>query len=166
MSGNRTRKIDFKEPALTASGAVGKSGLEFLRDIVAGKVPPPPLHATLGFQLVDVADGVARCELIPGEHLYGLSNTVQGGLAATLLEIAMNAAVTTVLDTATSSTTASLSVNLTRAITGRIANVVAEGWVVHRGRRLVTAEGRLTDAQGRLLAHASATCLLGERPST
>ena len=67
MSGNRTRKVDFQDPALTASGAVGKSGLDFLRDIVAGKVPAPPLHATLGFQLVDVADGVARAHGVEAE---------------------------------------------------------------------------------------------------
>jgi uncharacterized protein (TIGR00369 family) len=163
MSGNRTRKVDFQEPALTFGAAAGKSGLEFLQSIVAGKIPAPPLHATLGLQLVQVGDGVARCELVPGDHLYGPSNAVQGGLAATLLEVAMSAAATSVLDVATACTTANLNVNVTRAITGRIAKVLVEGWVVHRGSRLITLEGRLSDADGRLLAHGSATCLVVER---
>jgi uncharacterized protein (TIGR00369 family) len=163
MSGNRIRKIEFSEPALTSAGAAGKSGLEFLRAIVAGTIPAPPLHATLGLQVVAVADGTARCELVPGEHLYGTSNAVQSGVAATLLEVAMSAAVTTVLDAGTSCTIGNINVNFTRAITGRISKVLIEGWVVHRGSRLVTVEGRLSDVEGRLLGHGSATFLLAER---
>lgn len=165
MSANRTRKVDFQEPALTAAGALGKTGIEFLRDILEGRVPAPPLHATIGFELAEVSDGVARYRLIPGEHLYGMANAVQSGLSATLLEAAMSAAVMTVLDAVTSHSTASLSMQATRAITGRTGKVIAEGWVVHRGSRLVTAEGRLLDDQGRLFAHGSGSYLLVERPT-
>jgi uncharacterized protein (TIGR00369 family) len=163
MGGKRTRTIEFDDPELTTAGAVGKPGIEFLREQIAGTVPSAPLQATLGFQLVEVSDGFARFELSPGEHLYGPTSVVHGGVAATLLESAMGAAVMTTLDAATGHTTAMLTVHLTRAITARTVKVSAEGWVVHRGSRLVTAEGRLTDEQGRLLAHGSATCALVER---
>jgi uncharacterized protein (TIGR00369 family) len=163
MSGTRTRTIDFQDPSLTASGALGKTGIEFLRDIIAGKVPAAPLEATLGFSLVDVQDGFARFELMPGEHLFNPMNAVHGGVSATLLDSAMGAAVMTTLNAATGYTTATLTVHLTRAITLRTSKVIAEGWVVHRGSRLVTAEGRLNDAEGRLLAHGSATCAISER---
>jgi acyl-coenzyme A thioesterase PaaI-like protein len=69
----------------------------------------------------------------------------------------------TTLDALTSPTTATITVHVTRAITTRIAKVLCEGWVVHRGSRMVTTEGRLNDDQGRLLAHASATYALGPR---
>jgi uncharacterized protein (TIGR00369 family) len=164
MGGTKTRTVDLHDPALTASGAVGKKGIEFLRDIIAGKVPPAPLQLTLGFELVEVQDGFARFQMVPGDHLYGPLNAAHGGVAATLLDSAMGAAVLSVLDAVTGCATAGLTVHLTRAITSRTEKVVAEGWVVHRGSRLVTAEGRLTDAQGRLLAHGSATCALVERP--
>ena len=164
MGETRTRTIDFQDPSLTASGAVGKTGLEFLREIVAGKVPAAPLQATLGFVLVSVQDGFARYELVPGEHLFGAMNAVHGGLVATLLDAAMGAAVMTTLDAVTGCSTATLNVHFTRAITLRTSRVSAEGWVVHRGSRLVTAEGRLNDAEGRLLAHGSATCTISERP--
>jgi uncharacterized protein (TIGR00369 family) len=164
MSETRTRTIDFQDPSLTASGAVGKTGLEFLRDVISGKVPAAPLQATLGFSLVSVQDGFARIELVPGEHLFGPMNAVQSGLAATLLEAAMGAAVMTTLDAVTGYSTATLIIHSTRAITLRTSKVIAEGWVVHRGSRLVTAEARLNDADGRLLAHGSATCAISERP--
>jgi uncharacterized protein (TIGR00369 family) len=166
MSGSKTRSVEFQDPALTASGAVGKRGIEFLRDIIAGKLAAPPIQATLGFELLEVQDGFARFQLLPGEHLYGWQNAVHGGVAAALLDAAMGAAVMTVLDASVGHASAGLTVHLTRAITSRAGKVLAEGWVVHRGSRLVTTEGRLTDDQGRLLAHGSATAALVERPAT
>jgi uncharacterized protein (TIGR00369 family) len=163
MAGKLTRSFDFDEPGVTAAAALAKPGIEFLNDIIAGKVPAAPLQATLGFELVEVSDGFARFQLVPGEHLYGPTNAVHGGVAATLLDSAMGTAVMTTLDAATAYTTATLTVHLTRAITSRTVKVTAEGWVVHRGSRMVTAEGRLNDKQGRLLAHGSATCALVER---
>ena len=38
--------------------------------------------------------------------------------------------------------------------------VLAEGKVIHGGRQAAVAEGRLTDEVGRLLAHATTTCLV------
>jgi uncharacterized protein (TIGR00369 family) len=144
---------------------VVRPGIELLREIIAGKQAAPPLHATLGLKLLEVKDGFARFEMPRGEHLSGSQGTLPGGVAAALLDAAMGAAVTTVLDAQTGYATATLSVHTTRAITARAGKVFAEGWVVHRGSRLVTSEGRLTDEQGRLLAHGSATSSLVERPA-
>jgi uncharacterized protein (TIGR00369 family) len=163
MGGKRTRTVEFDDPQLTATGGVGKSGIEFLRELIAGTVPAAPLQATLGLQLMEVSDGFARFELTPGEHLYNLVGVVSGGVSGAILDAAMGGAVMTTLDAATGYTTATLTTHLTRAINARTVKVTAEGWVVHRGSRLVTAEGRLTDEQGRLLAHGSATCALVER---
>jgi uncharacterized protein (TIGR00369 family) len=163
MGGKRTRTVDFDDPSAAASAAEGKSGIELLRELIAGKLPPAPIQATLGMQLSEVSDGFAKLVLEPGEHLYGSFNVVHGGVTATLLDAAMGAAVLTTLDASTGSSTVTLNVHLTRAVTSRMARVVAEGWVVHRGRRLVTAEARLNDEQGRLLAHGSATYSLTER---
>ena len=166
MSGSKTRSVEFQDPALTASGAAGKRGIEFLRELIAGKVPAPPLHLALGCELLEVKDGFARFQLLPDEHLYGWQNAVHSGIAAALLDVAMGAAVMSVLDASTGYTSAGLTVHYTRSITARSGKVFAEGWVVHRGSRLVTLEGRLTDEQDRLLSHGSATASLVERPAT
>lgn len=142
---------------------MARSGIELLREVIAGKLAAPPIHATLGLELVEVQDGFARLQALPAEKLYGWQDAVHSGIAAALLDAAMAVAVTSVLDESTSSTTAGLNVHLTRAITARAGKLQAEGWVVHRGSRLVTLEGRLTDEQGRLLAHGSATAALVER---
>ncbi len=144
----------------------GQTGIGLLHDAIAGKLPAGPLLATLGCELVEVSDGFARFELLPSAALYSPAHAVHGGVLATVLDAAMGAAVLTTLDAASGYTTATLTVQLTRAISPRTAKMTAEGWVVHRGSRLVTAEGRVKDEQGRLLAHGSATCALIERPSS
>ncbi len=163
MRGTRTRTTHFDEPSLIASAGVGKPGIEFLRELISGATPPAPIQATLGFEIVEVTDGFAKAELVPGEHLYGAFNAVHGGVASSLLDSVMAAAVVTTLDALTLPTTATLTVHFTRPMTTRMAKVLCEGWVVHRGSRLVTAEGRLNDDQGRLLAHGSATYALSPR---
>lgn len=140
--------------------------MELLRGLIEGEVPPAPIQATLGMELLEVTDGFAKLGLEPGEHLYGSFNAVHGGVTATLLDAAMGAAVLTTLDAATGCSTVTLSVHFTRAITSRMSRVVVEGWVVHRGSRLVTAEARLNDEQGRLLGHGSGTYALNERATS
>jgi uncharacterized protein (TIGR00369 family) len=163
MSGTRTRTVDFEDPAALLAAAQGKLGIDVLRELSSGKAPAAPIQVTLGFDLVDVQDGFASFQCIPGEHLFGATGAVHGGVAATLLDSAMGAAVMTTLDAATGYATANLNLHLTRSISLRTGRMIVEGWVVHRGSRLVTAEARLNDEQGRLLAHGTATYLLTER---
>jgi uncharacterized protein (TIGR00369 family) len=85
---------------------------------------------------------------------------VHGGYACTLLDSAMGCAVMTTLDERSAYTTARLAVQLVRPITIATGPVLAEGRVVHRGSRVATAEGRLVDEAGKLLAHATTTCLI------
>ena len=163
MSGTRTRTVDFEGPAALLAAARDKAGIDVLRELSSGKLPAAPIQVTLGFDLVEVQDGVAKFQCIPGEHLFGATGAVHGGVTATLLDSAMSAAVMTTLDAATGHATANLNVHLTRSISLRTGRMIVEGWVVHRASRLVTAEARLNDEQGRLLAHGTATYALTER---
>jgi uncharacterized protein (TIGR00369 family) len=159
----RTRKVTWADPSATAAGVRNRTGLEFLAAIVNGAVPAAPIQATLGFELVAVEPGMARFRLVPGEHHFNPMNSVHGGVACTLLDSAMSSAVMTTLDERTGYSTADLTVHLTRPIHLDTGIVTAEGRVLHRGKRVATAEGRLTDVDGRLLAHATTTCVLMER---
>jgi uncharacterized protein (TIGR00369 family) len=163
MTTDRTLTVRWDDPMTTARGAAGRTGLEFLRAIIHGAVPPAPIQATMGFDLIEASEGLARFRGTPAEHLYNPMGGVHGGVACTLLDSAMGSAVMTTLDAATGYVTADLTVHLTRPISVRTGPIVAEGRVVHRGSRVATAEGRLVDAQGKLLAHATATCLLVPR---
>jgi uncharacterized protein (TIGR00369 family) len=163
MSERRTRTVTWHDPIETAQGAAGRTGLAFLKAIMAGTLRPAPIQATLGFDLVFAEPGIVRFRLVPGEHLYNPMNGVHGGVACTLLDSAMGSAVMSTLDERSAYTTADILVHLTRPVGVKTGPVVAEGRVLHRGSRVATAEGRLTDEEGRLLGHATTTCLLLER---
>jgi uncharacterized protein (TIGR00369 family) len=158
----RTRHVTWQDPLATARGAAGRTGLAFLKAILEGSIPPAPIQATLGFDLIAAEEGLARFRMMPGEHLYNPMNGVHGGIACTLLDSAMGSAVMTTLDEKTGYSTVDIIVHLTRPISTTTGPIVAEGRVVHRGSRVATAEGRLT-ADGRLVAHATTTCILIDR---
>jgi uncharacterized protein (TIGR00369 family) len=136
------------------------TGLEMLRAICDGRVPQPPISPTLGFEIVAADEGAVRFVGRPTAALYNPMGQVHGGWACTLLDSAMGSAVMTTLDAATGYTTTQLTVYLTGAIGADTGPVVCEGRIVHRGRRVATADARLTDERGRLLAHGTTSCLL------
>ena len=86
--------------------------------------------------------------------------TVHGGLTATLLDGCMGLAIQSMLDKGIGSTTLEFKISLVRAITLETGRIRAEGRVLNCGRRVGTAEGCVTDAKGRLLAHGTTTCLI------
>lgn len=136
------------------------SGLEFLRAIVDGRLPAPPITRTLNFQLAVVEEGRAVFQGKPGFAHYNPIGSVHGGWAATLLDSCMSCAVQTTLPKGFGYTTLEFKINLTRAITEETGPVEAEGTVVRSGKRVGLAEGRLLDGNRKLLATGSATCLI------
>ena len=141
--------------------AAGRSGLELLQDVFGGKLPPPPIAATLRFVGTEASEGHAVFIGDPDESLYNPIGVVHGGFAMTLLDSAMGCAIHTTLGAGEAYTTLETKVNFTRPITVDTGRVRCEGTVVHRGARVATAEGRLVaEATGKLLAHGSTTCLV------
>jgi uncharacterized protein (TIGR00369 family) len=137
-----------------------RSGLDFLRGIIEGTLPQPPITATLGYRLVAAAPGFAAFEGEPEWRHYNPLGSVHAGFAETLLDSCMACAVHTTVEKGFGYTTLELKVNLVRAITDKTGKVRAEGRVLHAGRRTATAEGKLFDAGGTLLAHGTTTCLI------
>jgi len=157
----RTRVVTWEDPAPAAQAAVAMTGLEYMRAIVSGELPPPPIGALLDIAPVEVEVGRAVCEGRPGEQHYSPIGFVHGGYVATLLDSALGCAVHSTLPAGVGYTTLSLEVKFVRSVTREIERVRAVAEVVHRGRRQATAEARLTDAEtGKLLAHATSTCLI------
>jgi len=137
------------------------SGLELLQGIVQGTYPAPPIQATLGFTLDEVQEGRAVFSAPVAEAHYNPMSTLHGGVAATLLDSAMGCAVHSTLPPGVAYTTLEFKVNFIRPATAATGRIAAEGTLVHRGSRVATAEGRLVAVDdGRLLAHATATCLI------
>jgi uncharacterized protein (TIGR00369 family) len=136
------------------------SGLEFMRGILEGRFPPPPIAAALKFELVEVEQGRAVFEGTPDFGFYNPIGSVHGGYAATLLDSCMGCAVHTALPAGQAYTTLEFKINYVRGMTDQTGRVRAEGRVIHPGNRAATAEGHLYDARGKLLAHGTTTCLI------
>ena len=160
----RTRTVTWKDFREGLASARTRSGLDYLRAIAQGELPAPPFAELLGFGLIEVREGRAVFTVEPGEHHYNPIGTVHGGLAATLLDSAMGCAVHSTLPVGASYTTLDLNVSFVRPIAHDTGTLTCTGEIVHVGGRVATAQGRLTDAQGKLYAHGVTTCMVF-RPS-
>jgi uncharacterized protein (TIGR00369 family) len=136
------------------------SGLEFLRRIIEGRLPRPPITETLGFDVAEVSPGFALFTMTPQFRHYNPIGTVHGGVAATLLDSCMSCAVQTTIEAGLGYTTLEIKVNMVRPITETTGPIRAEGRSLHTGRRSATAEGKILDAGGTLLAHGTTTCII------
>ena len=158
---SRSRTITWEDPLEALAAAEGMSGVEFLRAIGEGRIPRPPMAELMGFEGVEVEEGRAVFAVVPQEFHYNPIGVVHGGLAMTLLDSAMGCAVQTTLPRGSGYTTLEAKVNFARPITGDTGRVVCEANVIHRGRTVATAEGRVfAQETGKLLAHGTATCLV------
>jgi uncharacterized protein (TIGR00369 family) len=148
--------------SLAAEVAVEPTGLEQLQALISGDRRPGIIE-TLDLDFVEIEEGRAVFEGVPGLHAYNPIGTVHGGYAATLLDSACGCAVQSKLTGRQGFTTLELKVAYHRAITAKTGRVRAEGRVVSIGRRAAFAEATLKDADGRLLASATSTLLVFER---
>ena len=139
-------------------------GLEFVRAMFEGKLPSPPI-----MQNVEPFDSTAEAghvvfHSVPGFRHYNPIGSVHGGYAAILLDSAMGLAVQTTLPAGTGYTTLEFKISFIRGMSKDTGVIRTEGKVLNAGRRAATAEARITDANGKLLAHATTTCLVFEIP--
>jgi uncharacterized protein (TIGR00369 family) len=144
-----------------AAAARELPGIDAIRAIAEGELPPPPIASLLNFELALVEPGHVVFAIEPAEWMYNPIGSVHGGVAATLLDSSLGCAVHTVLDAGAQYTTTDLHVRYVRALTADTGRVLADSRVVHVGRKLATAEGRLyAEADEKLFAHATTSCLI------
>ena len=138
------------------------SGLEFVRGLADGTLPLNMIAKTLGYDIVEAEAGRIVVTAEPTADHLNPAGTVHGGLAATMLDSCMGLAIRSMLDKGFAQTTLEFKISLLRPITPQTGLVKAEGKVITCGRRVGTAEGKLTDKDGRALAHGTTTCLIFE----
>lgn len=157
----RMRTIQWDDPAATAEAGLALSGLEYFTAIARGDLAPPPIMALMRLRGVEFSEGRAVFAVEPGEDHYNPIGVVHGGLALTILDSAMGCAVHTTLPAGTGYTSLEVKVNFVRAVRAGDGRLLAEAKVLHRGGRVATAEARLTrEADGKLVAHGSTTCMI------
>jgi uncharacterized protein (TIGR00369 family) len=136
------------------------SGLEFVKGLASGALPLNTIAQTLGYGVAEAEVGRVVITVDPTDAHLNPWGTVHGGLTATILDSCMGLAIQSTLEKGIGSTTLEFKISLIRAITPETGQITAEGKVLNCGRRVGTAEGRITDTKGRLLAHGTTTCLI------
>ena len=139
------------------------TGLEFVQGLADGTLPLNTIAETLGYDIVEAESGRVVVTAEPRDNHLNPAGTVHGGLAATMLDSCMGLAIQSLLGKGTGSTTLEFKISFVRPITPGTGPIRAVGTVINCGRRIGTAEGRITDDKGRLLVHGTTTCLIFER---
>ncbi len=140
------------------------SGLEFVRGLFDGTLPAAPIMQPIEPFGLEAEKGRVSFSSRPLLRHYNPIGSVHGGYAATLLDSAMSLAVQSTLDKGWGYTTLEFKISFIRAITADNGPIRSEGWIINAGRRIATAEGHIKDEKGRVLSHATTTCLVFELP--
>ena len=157
----RTRTITWQDPVASAAVGAEMAGLDYVRAIRSGEIPPPPIAVVMNFSIELLEEGRAAFVGEPGEEHYNPIGVVHGGYASTILDSALGCAVHTTCPAGVGYTSQTLEVKYLRPITRDTGPVRAEAIVVHRGRRNAVSEAKLTAADsGKLLASGTSTCLI------
>lgn len=154
------RTYTWHDPAPIAEAAGSRSGLELLRALADGTLPPPPIGSTVGMEMESVEEGCVVFTLAPALFQYNPIGSVHGGIYATLLDSACGCAVHSTLPAGTGYTSLDLAVKFLRRIDTDTGRVRCTGRVVHAGGRTALARAEIVDERGRLLAEATSSCLI------
>ncbi len=159
--GIRTRTISWSDPLASAAAGAQMAGIDYVRAVQSGDIPPPPIAVVMNFSIVELDEGRAVFEGEPGEEHYNPIGVVHGGYASTILDSALGCSVHTTLPVGVGYTSQTLEVKYLRPITRDTGFVRCEASVVHRGRKTATSEARLLAKEsGKLLATGTSTCLI------
>ncbi len=157
---SRTRTIEWSDPSIIGRASRQMNGLDMLRAIARGELPRPPVHSLNEIVITSAEIGRVALRMTPQECHYNPMSIVHGGVLSTLLDSAMGFAVQSRLPAAAGYTTLDLQVRFVRPVSIATGEISAEGRVVHFGGTVVTAEGEIKDSAGRIMAHATTSCLI------
>jgi uncharacterized protein (TIGR00369 family) len=161
MSVGRSRTYTWEDPTALRDAGAAMTGLEFIKAVFEGQLPPPPIAATMDFTGAEAEEGRVTFVGEPAEFHYNPIGVVHGGFAMTLLDSALACAVQTTLAQGEGYTSLETSVNFVRPITSETGRVRCVATILHKGGRIATAEGKLiAEKTGKLLAHGTTTCLI------
>jgi uncharacterized protein (TIGR00369 family) len=136
------------------------AGLDFLKRLADGSLPAPPFAGETDIWIVEAERGRVLFQATPSKRFYNPLGTVHGGWISTLLDSAMGCAVHSLLGAGQAYTTVDMTVSFVRPVFEKTGKLTCEGKIIHAGGRIATAEGRVWDEVGTLIAHGSETCLV------
>jgi uncharacterized protein (TIGR00369 family) len=161
----RSRTFTWTDPAATAAWVGTSSGLEMLQAMRDGRLPAPPILQLVGATGFDAEEGKVTVYMPAAEFHYNPLGSVHGGVIATLLDTAAGCTVHSTLPAGVGYTSLDLMTRFIKPVTVNSGTLRCEGAIISRGRRTAVAESHLYDERGKLLAHATSTCLIFDLPT-
>ncbi|MBL8779660.1 MAG: PaaI family thioesterase [Alphaproteobacteria bacterium] len=159
------RTYRWADPTEIMAAAQGQSGLDLMRAMAEGRVPPPPVGSLIGVNGFTAEKGKVTMGFDPAEFHYNALGTVHGGVIATVIDMVLGSAVHSTLKAGQGFTTLTLELKYHRAVTAKSGRLTAVAEVVTRGREIVTAEAKLIDKNDRLFANATSTLMILKLPN-
>lgn len=160
MAATRSKTVSWSDPAISAAARPGLSGLEFLRAILDGTLPRPPIAALFGMVMSEIEPGRVVFECEPDESAYNPIGLVHGGLVCTLADTVAACAVQTTLEAGVGYTSIDLNVSFIRPVTTASGVLRATGQIRKPGRRVAYSSAEIVDGAGKLVATATTSCLI------
>ena len=164
-SAQHTKTISWVDPRPQAAQALTMTGLDYLRAMMDGTIPPPPIASHINLEMLDATPGVAIMAATPDDSHYNPIGSVHGGFVCTALDSAAGCAVQTTLPAGTGYTSLEIKVNYLRAVSATTGALTVVGTVTKPGSRVAFAEAVVLDGQGRTVATASSTLLVFPVPA-
>jgi len=161
----RTREVTWYDPTIGAVQGLRMAGIDYLRAMQRGELPPAPIAGLLGFDVTEVEEGRVRFACVPDESAYNPIGVVHGGLVCTLLDSVTACAVHSTLPLGKGYTSIEIKVSYLRAVTASSGRLTATGTLVKGGSRVAFSEGVVTDGSGTPVATATSTCLVYDLPA-
>lgn len=162
----RSRTFEWADPAETAARLGRMSGLEMLQAMRDGELPAPPILHLVGATGFEAEESKVAVLMPAAEFHYNPLGTVHGGVIATLLDTAAGCTVHSTLPAGVGYASLDLMTRFVKPVTVDSGLLRCEGGIISRGRRTAVAEAHLYDERGKLLAHATSTCLIFEIPQS
>lgn len=156
----RIRTYEWVDPIETAQKASTMAGYDFLKGILEGTIPSPPIAQTLDFKPSSLERGKVSFEFAPKEFHYNPIGSVHGGVISTVLDTVLGCALHSMLPAGVAYTSLELKVNFLKAVRINSGVLRAEGRLIHLGKSTALVEADLKDSDGKLYAHAVSTCLI------
>ncbi len=156
----RSKVVNWHDPAPTAAAGLSMPGIDYLRAMTDGTLPPPPISGLMDFTMVEAGPGRVVFTCRPDESAYNPIGAIHGGLVCTLLDSVLGCALHSTLAQGKGYTSIEIKVNYLKAIRLSSGLLTATGTVVKAGSRVGFTEGVVTDAAGAVVATASSTLLV------
>jgi uncharacterized protein (TIGR00369 family) len=160
----QSRTVSWQDPLRSAEAGLQMSGMDYLRAMIAGAVPPPPISRLIQMDLAEAEPGRVVFTCTPDQSVYNPIGAVHGGLVCTLLDSVASCALHSTLPQGKGYTSVEIKVNYLKAVRATSGKLTAVDTLVKAGSRVGFTEGVVTDASGAVVATASSTLLVFDLP--